>query len=72
MIRAMSSYSHARFGKYLLLRPMAKGGMGEIYMAALGQIGGFEKLCVIKKVLSERAIRARPSAFSTRPRWCCA
>jgi serine/threonine protein kinase len=59
----MSSYFPRRFGKYLLLRPMAKGGMGEIYMAALGQIGGFEKLCVIKKVLSERGDPSKAKRF---------
>jgi len=51
------------FGKYLLLRSLAKGGMGEIYMAALGQIGGFEKLCVIKKVLSEQADPSKAKRF---------
>ncbi len=59
----MSSHFPRRFGKYLLLRPMAKGGMGEIYMAALGQIGGFEKLCVIKKVLSEKADPSKAKRF---------
>ena len=39
------------FGKYVLLRPMAKGGMGELFLAAAGETGGFEKLCVVKKVL---------------------
>ncbi len=33
-----------RFGKYVLLKPLAKGGMGEIYLAAGGDVGGFEKL----------------------------
>jgi serine/threonine protein kinase len=51
------------FGKYLLLRPLAKGGMGEIYMAGLGQIGGFEKLCVIKKVLAEKADPSKAKRF---------
>ena len=51
------------FGKYLLLRPLAKGGMGEIYMAGLGQIGGFEKLCVIKKVLAEKAAPSKAKRF---------
>ena len=41
------------FGKYVLLRPMARGGMGELFLAAAGDIGGFEKLCVVKKVLTE-------------------
>ncbi len=52
-----------RFGKYVLLRPLAKGGMGEIYMAALGQIGGFEKLCVIKKVIGEKADAGKAKRF---------
>lgn len=39
------------FGKYVLVRPMAKGGMGELFIAAAGETGGFEKLCVVKKVL---------------------
>jgi eukaryotic-like serine/threonine-protein kinase len=59
----MGSHFPRHFGKYLLLRPMAKGGMGEIYMAALGQIGGFEKLCVIKKVLSEKADPSKAKRF---------
>lgn len=39
------------FGKYVLVRPMARGGMGELFMAAAGETGGFEKMCVVKKVL---------------------
>src|SRR6187549_2350729 len=39
------------FGKYVLVRPMARGGMGELFLAAAGETGGFEKLCVVKKVL---------------------
>jgi serine/threonine-protein kinase len=38
------------FGKYILLKPLARGGMGEILLAAAGELGGFEKLCVIKRV----------------------
>ncbi len=52
-----------RFGKYVLLKPLAKGGMGEIYLAAGGDIGGFEKLCVIKKVLTEKADRTKANRF---------
>ena len=50
------------FGKYVLLRPLAKGGMGQLYLAASGETGGFEKLCVVKKVLpglDDPAIRRR-------------
>ena len=59
----MSTHYPRHFGKYLLLRSLAKGGMGEIYMAALGQIGGFEKLCVIKKVLSEQSDPSKAKRF---------
>src|SRR5918999_253154 len=52
-----------RFGKYVLLKPMAKGGMGEIYLAAGGEVGGFEKLCVIKKVITEKADKAKANRF---------
>jgi eukaryotic-like serine/threonine-protein kinase len=38
------------FGKYVLVRPMARGGMGELFLAAAGE-RGFEKPCVVKKVL---------------------
>lgn len=39
------------FGRYTLLMPLATGGMGEIFLARLGGAGGFEKFCVIKKIL---------------------
>src|SRR5215470_11453944 len=40
------------FGRYLLLRRISRGGMGEVFLARSGQLSGFEKLCVIKKVLA--------------------
>jgi serine/threonine-protein kinase len=43
------------FGRYLLLRRISRGGMGEIFLARSGQLSGFEKLCVIKKVLTHLA-----------------
>jgi eukaryotic-like serine/threonine-protein kinase len=52
-----------QFGKYVLLKPMAKGGMGEIYLAVGGDVGGFEKLCVIKKVITEKADRTKSNRF---------
>src|ERR1700690_1398951 len=39
-----------RFGSSLLLKPLARGGMGELDLAVAGE-RGMEKLCVIKKVL---------------------
>ena len=51
----MSSQRFPRmFGKYALLRPFARGGMGEIYLAASGELGGAEKLCLVKKVPEDR------------------
>ncbi|MGZ3441935.1 MAG: serine/threonine protein kinase, partial [Polyangia bacterium] len=51
----MSSQRFPRmFGKYALLRPFARGGMGEIYLAAHGDLGGAEKLCLVKKVPEDR------------------
>ena len=44
-------------------KPLAKGGMGEIYLAAGGEVGGFEKLCVIKKVITEKADRTKANRF---------
>jgi serine/threonine protein kinase len=52
-----------RFGKYILLKPLARGGMGEIYVAVSGEIDGFEKLCVIKKVLPEKADAGKANRF---------
>jgi serine/threonine protein kinase len=39
-----------RFDEYVLLKPLARGGMGELYLAVSGS-RGMEKLCVIKTVL---------------------
>jgi serine/threonine protein kinase len=38
------------FGRYLLVQRISSGGMGEIFLAKQG-LAGFEKVCVIKKVL---------------------
>ncbi|CAN5575121.1 hypothetical protein BH11MYX1_BH11MYX1_22740 [soil metagenome] len=42
------------FGRYLLVQRLSRGGMGEIFLAKHG-LAGFEKLCVIKKVLPHLA-----------------
>src|SRR5215471_8428953 len=39
-----------KFGKYHLLKPLAQGGMGALYLAVSGE-GGMEKLCAVKTVL---------------------
>ena len=51
-----------RFGKYILLKSLARGGMGEIYVAATGE-PGFQKFCVIKKVIAERSDKGKANRF---------
>ncbi len=51
-----------KFGKYVLLKPMARGGMGAIFLAAAGE-PGFQKFCVIKKVIAEKSDRAKANRF---------
>jgi len=40
-----------RFGKFLLLKKLASGGMGEIFLAKQSGPVGFEKILVIKRIL---------------------
>src|SRR5438105_15349263 len=39
------------FGKYFLLKKLAAGGMGEVFLAKQQGPAGFEKILVVKKVL---------------------
>ena len=45
----------AVFGRYVLLHRLARGGMGEVFLAKIGEIQGFEKPIVIKKILPDLA-----------------
>ncbi|MBI9075640.1 MAG: protein kinase [Desulfatibacillum sp.] len=47
----MAVFSPVRFGKYLLLDPIAVGGMAELFRAKMTGDAGFEKLIVVKKIL---------------------
>ena len=43
------------FGKYNLLRPLATGGMAEVFLAQMQGSMGFDKACVVKRVLPSHA-----------------
>src|SRR5882672_8936416 len=43
------------FGKYVLERPIALGGMASVYLATLRGAGGFEKKLVVKQIRTELA-----------------
>ncbi len=45
----------AVFGRYVLMHRLARGGMGEVFLAKIGEIQGFEKPIVIKKILPDLA-----------------
>jgi serine/threonine protein kinase len=45
----------ARLGRYEILRPLALGGMAELFLARATGIQGFEKLVVVKRILPEMA-----------------
>jgi serine/threonine-protein kinase len=42
-----------QFGKYLLLRKLAEGGMAELFLARQAGMEGFEKLVVVKRILPQ-------------------
>jgi eukaryotic-like serine/threonine-protein kinase len=51
-----------RFGKYVLVKPLARGGMGALYLALHGQ-PGMEKVCVVKTALPHLADRGYLARF---------
>jgi len=48
-----------KLGRYELLARLATGGMGEIFLARSEGAAGFEKLCVVKRILPHLADDAR-------------
>ncbi|HEY3447304.1 MAG TPA: protein kinase [Myxococcales bacterium] len=48
-------FTPTRFGRYTLLAPLATGGMAQVFLARVSGVEGFEKLFVIKKILSHLA-----------------
>jgi serine/threonine protein kinase len=51
-----------RFGPYVLVKPLARGGMGALYLALRGQ-AGMDKLCVVKTALPHLADRGYLQRF---------
>ena len=44
------------FGKYVLERELATGGMARVLLATLRGAGGFEKKLVVKQIRDELAV----------------
>jgi serine/threonine-protein kinase len=44
-----------KFGRLTLLKPIARGGMGEVFLATSGGIEGAERPCVVKIIRREHA-----------------
>lgn len=49
---ATAAFQPEVFGKYYLIDRIATGGMAEIFKAKTFGVGGFENLCVIKRILA--------------------
>jgi serine/threonine protein kinase len=50
-----SASNTAQLGKYQLVAEIARGGMGIVYLAHAGGVGGFNKLVVVKELKPELA-----------------
>lgn len=49
------AFERRAVGRWTLLKPLARGGMGEVYLGCSGGIEGAERACVIKLVRREHA-----------------
>ncbi|OGQ25314.1 MAG: hypothetical protein A2138_04715 [Deltaproteobacteria bacterium RBG_16_71_12] len=54
----MSDVLPRKFGPYLLLSIVGRGGMGEVYLAKSGGLRGYEKHCVVKMLRADTAADA--------------
>src|SRR5688572_15840196 len=48
-----------RLGKYTMIRPLAMGGMAELFLARTDGLAGFSKQVVVKRILPHRATDTR-------------
>jgi serine/threonine protein kinase len=53
--KPVPAFERRQVGRWTLLKPLARGGMGEVYLACSGGIEGAERPCVIKLVRREHA-----------------
>ncbi|MCH2109741.1 MAG: serine/threonine protein kinase [Polyangiaceae bacterium] len=63
MVSSLQAELPCAFGRLILLRKLAQGGMGEVYLAATRGIEGAERPCVVKTIRPEheedKSFRAR-------------
>jgi serine/threonine protein kinase len=53
------SFKPVRFGRYLLMDRVSRGGMSDIFLAKTGGFGSFEKPLIIKKLLPDYCTESR-------------
>jgi len=51
-----TSLAGTRIGRYEIVRPLASGGMGEVFLARATAIGGFSKSVALKRLRPELAV----------------
>ncbi|MBL8603862.1 MAG: protein kinase [Myxococcales bacterium] len=69
----MSESFPREFGRYMLLAPIAQGGMGEVCLGLSGELTQAQRLCVVKTIRAEYANEAEfVSRFLDEGRVLCA
>src|SRR5678816_2794066 len=55
MIRAVPADAGIRFGQYVLVRRIARGGMAEVFLAQQRGLEGFDRRVAVKRILPHLA-----------------